>query len=60
MAKTILETIKKGDLEGVKMEIDKYCREAGGNIEPKQILPYIHDDKFHHNAIFYAVLIKEE
>jgi hypothetical protein len=42
------------------MEIDKYSREAGGTIEPQHILPYIHDDKYHHNAIFYAVLIKEE
>lgn len=60
VAKAILETIKKGDLDGVKMEIDKYCKEVGGNIEPQHILPYIHDDKYHHNAIFYAALIKEE
>ena len=29
VAKVILDTIKKGDLEGVKHEVNKYMREAG-------------------------------
>lgn len=29
VAKVILDTIKKGDLEGVKAEVNKYMREQG-------------------------------
>jgi hypothetical protein len=57
-AKVILDTIKKGDLEGVKAEVDKYCKDAGIS-DASLVLPYLHDDKYFHNAIFYAALIKE-
>jgi hypothetical protein len=30
-----------------------------GIAEASQVLPYLHDDKYFHNAIFYAALIKE-
>jgi hypothetical protein len=59
VAKAILDTIKKGDLEGVKHEVNKYLRESGIS-DASQVLPYLHDDKYHHNAIFYAALIKEQ
>ena len=59
VAKVILDTIKKGDLEGVKSEVNKYLKETGIP-EASHILPFLHDDKYHHNAIFYAALIKDQ
>ena len=58
VAKAILDTIKKGDVEDVKHEVNKYLRESDIS-DASQVLPYLHDDKYHHNAIFYAALIKE-
>lgn len=51
----ILDMIKKGDLEAVRAEAEKI-----GNGNAALVLPYLKDDKYHHNAIFYATLIKDE
>jgi ankyrin repeat protein len=55
IAKTILDYIKKGELQLVKEESERL-----GNGQAKLVLPYLHDDKYHHNAIFYSTLIKDE
>ena len=55
IAKQIFELIKKGDIEAVRQEASK-----AGNGNPASILPYMFDDRFHHNAIFYAAIIKDE
>ena len=59
VSKAILETIKKGDIEGVRQEVDKYLSN-GAQGDMAQILQQIHDEKYHHNSIFYATLIKDE
>lgn len=50
MTKSLLEIIKKGDIEAVKSEQSKlgikYC--------------FLIDDAYKHNAIFYATQIKDE
>ena len=47
--------IKKGDLDLVKAEVDR-LNAAGYS----SILPHLQDDKYNHNAIFYATQIKNE
>ena len=54
-AKLILDAIKKGDIEMVKAESEKLS-----NGRPELVLPYLHDLKNYHNAIFHATLIKDE
>lgn len=54
-AKQILDLIKKGDIEAVRAEAEKL-----GNGNGSLVLPFLHDDKYHHNAVFYATLIKDE
>jgi hypothetical protein len=51
-----LDTIKKGDVEQVKMEVYRLNVAKG---EPS-ILVNLHDDRYHHNPVFYATLIKDE
>ena len=55
MAKHLFELIKKGDIEAVRAEAS-----AIGNGNPSSVLPYMYDDKYHHNPIFYAAIIKDE
>jgi hypothetical protein len=55
IAKQILDLIKKGDIEAVRVEAERL-----GNGNGSLVLPFLHDDKYHHNAIFYATLIKDE
>jgi len=45
-----LETIKKGDIELVKMEQEKQRINLGAVV----------DENYRHNGIFYATLIKDE
>ena len=59
VSKAILETIKKGDIDGVRSEIEKYLS-SGDQGDISSILQQIHDEKYHHNSIFYATLIKDE
>lgn len=55
LAKQLLETIKKGDFESMKAEAERL-----GNGQPQLVLPYLVDEKYNHNAVFYAALIKDE
>jgi len=59
VSKAILETIKKGDIDGVRSEVKKYLS-IGSQGDLPSILQQIHDEKYHHNSIFYATLIKDE
>jgi hypothetical protein len=61
VSKAILETIKKGDIDGVRKEVEKYLISGGdGQGDMPTVLQQIHDEKYHHNSIFYATLIKDE
>ena len=55
LAKHLLELIRKGDFEAMRAEAERL-----GNGQPSLVLPYLRDDKYNHNAIFYATLIKED
>jgi hypothetical protein len=54
-AKQLLEIIKKGDFESMKSEAERL-----GNGQPHLVLPYLIDEKYNHNAMFYASLIKDD
>ncbi len=50
LTKNFMDTVKKGDIKAIQAEQEK----LGIHI------PYLIDENYKHNAIFYALLIKDE